>query len=56
MYLDLNELELSFSVNGTHYGTAFDVDAGYGYVAAISIANTGNEVTLLAHDCKHYKH
>ena len=55
MYLDLEELELSFSINGTHYGKAFDVDTGYGYVAALSMLGAGNEVKLLAHDCKHYK-
>lgn len=50
MYLDLDALVLSFGVNGTHFGKAFDVDAGYGYVGAVSFRDPGTEMILLEYN------
>ena len=52
MYLDLDKLELSFSIGGTHYGKAFDVDSGFGYTAAVSVWPNGTKLTLLSYDCQ----
>ena len=54
MYLDLDELELSFSINNKHYGKAFNVDTGYGYIGAVSFRDEEIEITLLSHDSKSY--
>ena len=56
MYLDLDELELSFSIDDIHYGKAFDIDSGYGYVAAVSVWRDGSKLTLVSYDCQSNYH
>ena len=55
MYLDLDKLELSFAINDTYYGKAFDIDSGFGYVAAASYGQDTNKITLLTYDCNSYQ-
>ena len=50
MWLDLDSSELGFSLNDKYYGKAFNVDAGFEYVGAVSFGREGQTLTVLAHD------
>eukprot|EP01083_Nonionella_stella_P139142 423837_1 len=48
MHLDLNKLELSFSVNGTNYGSAFEGVRKAKYRAAICLEGKESAIELLS--------
>ena len=50
MYLDLDTLQLGYAINDTYYGKAFDVEAGYGYIGAVSTELENVRLTLLTYD------
>ena len=51
MFIDFNKFELSFSINGKHYGKAFKIDDDK-YRAAISMDSKGAKIELVSY--RHY--
>ena len=49
MFIDFDELELSFSVNGIHYGVSHHIDPGK-YRGVVSFENKENQIELISYN------